>query len=252
MKKTIARYAFVLFMILLYVHPTQACEYANIDEDYTYITVYPDGYEPSKDSKIIYLTFDDGPTKYTPGILDILAKHDVPATFFVVGNREHTHLMSDIVEHGHAIGLHSYNHDFDQIYRSREAFFEDLKKIDDIVYEQTGVRSRITRFPGGSSVRRGASKCIMQKLKEEVREKGYQFFDWNCDSRDKMGTKTASGALSKIKAATKEADDIVIVLMHDTEKITVQYLPDVIKFFKELGYEFMALCPDSPAIHHSW
>jgi len=221
-------------------------------QSYSYITVYPDGYEPPSNSKVVYLTFDDGPTKYTPEILKILDEHDILATFFVVGNREHTHFMSDIVERGHAIGLHSYNHDFDQIYRSKEAFIEDLSKIDKIVFEQTGVRSNIMRFPGGSSVTRGAAKTIMAQLKDEVASMGYQFFDWNCDSRDKMGAKTASTALSKIKDASKDAGDIVIVLMHDTEKITAQYLPGVIQHFKALGYDFLPLCPASPAIHHTW
>jgi len=221
-------------------------------EPYTYITIYPDNYEPLENKKIVYLTFDDGPTKHTPEILSILDTHGIKATFFVVGNREHPHYMKEIVERGHAIGLHSYNHNFEQIYSSKEAFFRDFQKIDDIVYEQTGVRSKIMRFPGGSSIKRGSAKWIMSELKKELSERGYQFFDWNCDSRDKMGAKTATEAFSKVKSASKDADDIIIVLMHDTEKITIQYLPDVIEHFKALGYEFLPLCPDSPTIHHTW
>jgi len=222
------------------------------DDMYSYNIVYPSNYQPSHNDKIVYLTFDDGPTKYTLDILNILAEHDVPATFFVVGNREHTHLMADIIEHGHVIGLHSYNHDFKQIYSSSESFFTDLQKIDDIVYNEIGLRSMILRFPGGSSVTRGATKTLMKQLSSEVQEKGYQYFDWNCDSGDKRGSATASEALSKIKSSAKTAGDIVIVLMHDTESITVQYLPDVIKYFKEQGYTFLPLTPNSPAIHHSW
>jgi len=221
-------------------------------EEYTYITIYPNGYAPPMNPKQVYLTFDDGPTKHTSKILEILEEHDVLATFFVVGNREHNHYMADIVEAGHAIGLHSYDHAFNKIYSSEAAFFDDLQKIDDIVFEQTGVRSKITRFPGGSSVKRGAARSIMPQLKEGLWARGYQFFDWNCDSRDKMDAKTASLAFAKIETATKEADDIVIVLMHDTEKITVEYLPWVIKHFKTLGYDFLPLCTQSPAVHHNW
>jgi len=217
-----------------------------------YTTVYPEGYEPNEDVKTVYLTFDDGPTEHTLKVLEILAEYNVLATFFVVGNTEYTHYMRNIVDNGHAIGLHSYNHKFGQIYSSKEAFFEDFQKIDDIVFEQTGVRSKIMRFPGGSSVTKGGAKAIIKQLTEEIVEKGYQYFDWNCDSRDKMGVKTASGALSKIKAATKDADNIVIVLMHDTEAITVQYLPGVIEYFKALGYEFEVLSSASPCIQHSW
>jgi len=239
--------------LLAFTQPILAVQAANSEpKPYTYITIYPDGYDPPTNPKTVYLTFDDGPTKYTPQILEILTAHDIKATFFVVGNREHTHYMSEIAARGHAIGLHSYNHDFDQIYRSKEAFLKDLQKIDDIVYDQTGIRSNIMRFPGGSSVKRGGAKLIMPQLKEEVINRGYQFFDWNCDSRDKMGVTTASVALDKIKSASKDADDIIIVLMHDTEKITVQYLPGVIEHFKTLGYDFLPLCSDSPAIHHTW
>ena len=227
---------------------------AESDEDIigAFSIVYPEGYEVQANVKKIYLTFDDGPAKYTPEILDILTEYDVPATFFVVGNTAYTHYINDIVESSHAIGLHSYNHNFSQIYSSAESFFEDLQKIDDIVYDMTGVRSKIMRFPGGSSARAGGAQKVMGQLKKEVREKGYQYFDWNCDSADKRGARTADEATKKIKSMTDYAGDIVILLMHDTEKITVQYLPAVIEHFKALGYEFLPLCVDSPAVHHSW
>lgn len=226
--------------------------FAKTDTPIAYDIVYPAFYEAPKGTKVVYLTFDDGPTEHTPEILKILAKYDVPATFFVVGSTEYTHYINDIAEQSHAIGLHSYNHEFEQIYSSNEAYFNDLKKIDDIVYDLTGIRSVIIRFPGGSSVRRGASKGFMQQLGNEVRERGYQYFDWNCDSGDAMGIKSASAALARIKSAEKEAGDIVTVLMHDTKKITVQYLPGVIEYFKALGYTFLPICIASPAIHHTW
>jgi len=222
------------------------------DEAYVYTTVFPDGYTPHTNPKVVYLTFDDGPTKYTPEVLRILKEHDVLATFFVVGNTQHTHVMGDIVAQGHAIGLHSYSHDFGQIYSSMDAFFADFEKIGDIVFEQTGVRTDIMRFPGGSSTKKSNAKTIMPQLKDEIASRGFQFFDWNCDSRDKMGVKTASVALDKIKSGSEDVGDIIIVLMHDTEKITVQYLPGVIKHFKALGYDFLPLCIASPAVHHGW
>jgi len=224
------------------------------EDDYkmAYSTVFPDGYTSPENAKVVFLTFDDGPTKYTPQIIEILNRHDVPATFFVVGNTEYTHYMGEIIENGHAIGLHSYDHNFEQIYSSREAFFNDLQKIDDIVFDETGIRSMIMRFPGGSSVERGATKAMMNQLKKDVTEKGYQFFDWNCDSADARGVNSSGGAISKIKAMEKEAGDIVIVLMHDTKEITTEYLPDVIEYFKAQGYAFLPLCLNSPAIHHTW
>ena len=251
MKKTISLFAFLFIVVsLLFSCPVFAAE-SDTANQIAFTTVYPDGFTPDPEQKIVYLTFDDGPTEHTPAILEILAKYNVPATFFVVGETTHTHLMRDIVDNSHAIGLHCYNHNFEEIYRSTESFFADLAKIDDIVFEHTGVRSKIMRFPGGSSVTRGTTKAKMNTLKEEVKARGYQFFDWNCDSSDKRGASTAAEAFNKIKNAEIEGN-IAIVLMHDTQKITVQYLPQVIEYFKALGFEFAALCIDSPAIHHSW
>jgi len=241
---------FLGFIIsILFAQPSFAAEN---NYNMAYSTIFPDNYTPPKNPKVVYLTFDDGPTQYTPQIIEILNEYDVPATFFVVGNTGYTHYMSMILENAHAIGLHSYDHDFERIYSSREAFFEDLQKIDDIVFDETGERSMITRFPGGSSVERGATKEMMKQLKKDVIEKGYQFFDWNCDSADTNGVKSADSALSKIKAMEKTSGDIVIVLMHDTKKITPEYLPGVIEYFQELGYDFKPLCLNSPAIHHTW
>ena len=219
---------------------------------FSYVTVYPEDYALPADKKVVYLTFDDGPTQYTPQILEILNQYDIPATFFVVGNTEYTHYISMIAEHSHAVGLHSYDHNYERIYSSSQAFFEDLSKIDDIVFNETGIRSRIMRFPGGSSVTRGATKSMMNQLTQEVQAKGYQYFDWNCDSADKRGINTASDALNKIITMEKEVGDIVIVLMHDTEQITVQYLPGVIEYFKAHGYDFLPLSLAAPAIHHKW
>ena len=244
--------AIVLCLVVLIFLSAFDLEEEDINEEYSYNTVFPENYTHPENPKMVYLTFDDGPTEYTPQIIDILNQHHVPATFFVVGDTGYTHHMRMIVENGHAIGLHSYNHDFEQIYRSSEAFFNDLQKIDDIVFNETGVRSMIIRFPGGSSVTRGATKSTMNRLKIEVIEKGYQYFDWNCDSSDSKGAQSASGAFSNIKSREKEFGDIVIVLMHDTKKITVEYLPRVIEYFKTLGYDFLPLSLDAPAIHHTW
>ena len=170
----------------------------------------------------------------------------------MVGNTPYTHYISDIAENSHAIGLHSYSHDFGRIYSSAEAFFDDLQKIDDIVYDLAGLRSKIIRFPGGSSARAGGAKIIMEQLKKELDDRGYIYFDWNCDSSDKRNAKTTDAAMRQIKNMTDTQRDIIIVLMHDTQKVTVEYLPLVIEHFRELGYEFLPLGVRSPAVRHNW
>lgn len=104
--------------------------------------------KPSK--KYVYLTFDDGPSENTPALLEVLGKNNVKATFFVVYNSNKQYYQ-DIVCAGHAIGLHSYTHDYAKIYQSEDAYFADLQQLSDYVKDACGVESKLLRFPGGSS-----------------------------------------------------------------------------------------------------
>ena len=101
----------------------------------------------------VYLTFDDGPSSNTAQILDILKKHDLKATFFVVGREgeEEKALYRRIVEEGHTLAMHSYSHRYNALYQSREAFEQDFAQIQNYLYEITGQECLFYRFPGGSS-----------------------------------------------------------------------------------------------------
>ena len=72
----------------------------------------------TEDTKIIYLTFDDGPSKYTSELLDVLRKYNVKATFFVV-NSYYSDILERMNEEGHAVGLHTYTHEYKNIYTDR-------------------------------------------------------------------------------------------------------------------------------------
>ena len=138
------------------------------------------------DRKVVYLTFDDGPSAHTDKILEILNKYNARATFFVTGNnRKHNDVLKRIVDQGSVVALHTYTHNYAEVYASEEAYFKDLQKISDMVKEATGVESKLIRFPGGSSNTVSRQYCpgLMTKLTKAVQEKGYQYFDWNCDSR---------------------------------------------------------------------
>ena len=88
------------------------------------------------DAKIVYLTFDDGPSSNTQRILDILDKYGCGATFFVMKS-DYRDEYKNIVDHGHAIALHTYTHDFYDLYASVDDYFADLDRISDLVYEKT-------------------------------------------------------------------------------------------------------------------
>ena len=195
--------------------------------------------------KTIYLTFDDGPsTTVTNEILEILKTEKIKATFFVINHEPVTdYIIKKIYTEGHAIGLHSYSHNYSEIYSSEKAFFEDLLKIEKKVYNITSKKIKITRFPGGSSntISRRYKDGIMSQLTLEIRNKGYQYFDWNVDSMDAGGSKTTDDLYYNIVNNLKENESIV--LMHDTDKNnnTVTALKKVIKYAKENGYTFEKL-----------
>ena len=103
--------------------------------------------------KTIYLTFDDGPSYLTEGILDILKEENVPATFFVTTRQidKYSNLIIRMREENHTIGLHTSSHVYSYVYSSLENYFNDLNIVRTKVFDITGIKSRIIRLPGGSS-----------------------------------------------------------------------------------------------------
>ena len=206
------------------------------------------------DRKVVYLTFDDGPSAHTDKILEILNTYNAKATFFVTGNNQkHNDVLKRIVDQDSVVALHTYTHDYAKVYASEEAYFDDLQKISDMVKEATGVESKLIRFPGGSSNTVSAQYCpgLMTKLTKDVQEKGYQYFDWNCDSTDASGNNVPAETL--VKNATSSSAQHINILMHDTDAkgTTVDALPDIIKYYRGQGYAFEALTVDSYPAHHS-
>lgn len=200
--------------------------------------------------KTVYLTFDDGPSQYTPAVLDVLDKYGVKATFFVMNGR-YNKTMKDIVNRGHQIGLHTYSHNYKQLYSSDEAYLEDLQKIHDVVYKETGVDATVIRFPGGGSntVSKKYSKGIMTRMTKAVGDMGYVYFDWNCSNGDADGADTVQEQLNYCSKFPKSASTI-IVLMHDTKKTTLEALPKIIEYYQSCGMNFDVLTPFVTPIHH--
>ena len=188
---------------------------------------------------VIYLTFDDGPSALTTGIiLDILKEEGVKATFFVT-NSGPDELIKREDEEGHTVALHTATHDYAQVYASVDAYFNDLQSVHDRVYNITGKDARIIRFPGGSSntVSRRYSSGIMSILTEEVLNRGYRYYDWNISSGDAGGTTQASGVYQNvINGLSKDRPNMI--LMHDIKTHTRDALRDIIKYGKENGYTF--------------
>lgn len=198
-----------------------------------------------KNQKIAYLTFDDGPSeKITPRILDILSEYDIKATFFVLGKMIdiNPETLKRTHEGGHAIGHHSYSHDYNYIYRNTGNFIGELEKTNANFKKVLGedFKTRLLRFPGGSFEKKKQNTIIAtEKL-------GYINYDWNALNGDAEGHNLSKQYLiNRLKSTVSARKDSkeVIILMHDTDtkSTTADALPEIIDYLIKEGYVFRTL-----------
>lgn len=209
----------------------------------------------SSKNKIMYLTFDDGPSKNTKAILDILDHYQIKATFFVSGNNEkYFPLLAEIKEKGHTIGVHTYSHDYSKIYQSEQNYFKDLNKMNQIIKQYTGSTTKLLRFPGGSSntVSRKYHPNIMSILADEVIKQGYHYYDWNASNGDGEGNNDIQHLLNVGKKEVAHLDH-VMMLMHDgsSNSKTVEVLPQLIEHYLDLGFQFYPISEKTNGFHHT-
>ncbi len=203
-------------------------------------------------NKVVYLTFDDGPGPYTEQLLNILDKYGVKVTFFVTNQHSgYRNLIGEAHRRGHTIALHTYSHKYAEIYKSEEAYYNDLQKIQDIVVAQTGVESKIVRFPGGTSNAVSRQHCvgIMTKLSKSMSYRGYLYCDWNVSSSDAGGANTAAQVAANVISGIK-GKNMSIVLQHDTKKYSVEAVEEIVVWGLANGYTFLPMSENTPMVHH--
>ena len=221
-------------------------------------TVVVEGEPEAKPDKVIYLTFDDGPSdNVTPEVLEILKKYKVPATFFIIDYGEDPkkiELLKSAIAQGHTIGVHGYSHDYGEIYQSVPDFMENIKTLDEMIRRDLNYEPFIIRFPGGSSNTVSESYCdgIMTDLVQKVQEEGYYYTDWNVDSTDASGNGISTEQIISSIENGCEEDQYNIVLMHDSDakQTTAEALSEVIEWAQEEGYTFKAMERGGPTSHH--
>lgn len=186
----------------------------------------------------VYLTFDDGPSDNTYSILSYLEQYNVKATFFVVPNRSEGCYakLKAIAAAGHSIGVHSASHVYKDIYSSVEAYLDDFHEAWDIIYDATGIKTEIFRFPGGSV--NDFNTETRDKIIQEMTSRGFRYYDWNVESGDVDGatwTDMYNSIPSDIANCYRS-----IVLMHDSNSTpnTVLVLGDVLHVLVSDGYKF--------------
>lgn len=187
--------------------------------------------------KIMYLTFDDGPSEEnTNKVLDILKEHDIKATFFLVGENveKHPETARRIVEEGHSIGIHCYRHDYDELYESVDSYVEDFEKARNIIYEVTGVETNMFRFPGGSV--NSYNKDVYQDIIDEMTGRGYIYYDWNASLEDAVKKSTPEELIYNARSSTLGRKK-VIMLGHDVVYNTTLCLDELIEGFPEYRME---------------
>ncbi len=197
----------------------------------------------------IYLTFDDGPGKYTTEILNILDKYNIKATFFVTSQfTGYLDKIKDEYDRGHTVGVHTYSHKW-SIYSSIDTYWNDFSKIEQIVYEKTGVHPKYFRFPGGTS---NTANCkyndinnMMETLANLMTDKGYVYFDWNVDSCDTCKKNSVNDIINTIKTYVR-GNGNYIILMHDIKQNTKDALPSVIEYLQAHGYTFKKIDDTTP------
>ena len=209
--------------------------------------------EINHNEKTVFLTFDDGPSRQTDKVLDILEAYQIKATFFVV-SRDMTESGSEALRRaansGHVIGMHSDTHEYKKIYDSVENLIKDYAKVYQMIKETTGKAPQIYRFPGGSYNSIGRS-CIKSAI-PELERRGFTYFDWNVTAEDAVGNPTASSIKKNI---FHNLDQIVqpVILMHDgpCNSLTVEVLPEIIEELVQRGYSFDTLDHREPC-YFNW
>lgn len=200
--------------------------------------------------KTVYLTFDDGPSGNTQALLDILDKYGAKATFFVVGTQlpGRESLLAQMVGRGHAVGVHSYSHQYSQIYDSVDAFLQDMQQVSDAVQQACGQKPALLRFPGGSI--NGYSRPIYQALIAEVCRRGYSYFDWNVSAEDAVNISRTRQQIAAAVVQGVQGHDFSVVLLHDSDRreTTVRAVEDILEELTQQGYRFEALDGTVPAI----
>jgi peptidoglycan/xylan/chitin deacetylase (PgdA/CDA1 family) len=199
----------------------------------------------ANEKKVIYLTFDDGPArKVTEDILDVLKKESVHATFFLIGDqiKGQENLVKRMYDESHALGLHSMDHKMNRLYCSDEAFLKEMLDTQEVINSVVGYKPTIVRFPFGCN-----NSCykISQSMVDLLHENNLKIYDWNTDSGDGAHPHSSPSTFVKNSKCDK---DCVMLLMHCAymSKNSVKALPEIIKYYKDNGYEFKVIDENTP------
>jgi peptidoglycan/xylan/chitin deacetylase (PgdA/CDA1 family) len=195
-----------------------------------------------KPLKTIYLTFDDGPSSnITPKLIKLLKDNNVHATFFIVGYeaKDNEKLVKEEYDNGNCIGIHTYTHDYTQIYASKSAFMSDFNKTKAILKKITGETPTVCRMPGGSN-NGYCNAALGRSIVKELRSQGFKVTDWVASYGDSTVKPTKASTLAHRAIKEIKWYDSPIILAHDSSEKETSYeaTKTLIKHFKKKNYAF--------------
>lgn len=234
-------------------HSYAAAAYAY---DVTEIQAYLLGQASYTGDNLVFITIDDGASdNITPALLDLLKQEGVPATFFPIGN-EVTPSKAKIyrrqIQEGHAIGLHSYNHDLDLLYPNRipntQQILLEAKQADKAFKRILGMtfQTRVWRYPGGALSWQG-----LEEAHAGLAEQGLTWIDWNASLGDAEPRHRRPQTVDEMIAFHTQSlasfpsspQNLKVLLLHDAKdkQLTLEALPHIIRYYKDNGYHFGVL-----------
>ncbi|MDR9857438.1 polysaccharide deacetylase family protein [Paenibacillus sp. VCA1] len=200
------------------------------------------GSKPAANARMIYITFDDGPSPYTPQLLNVLSQYKVKATFFMLGNQiaNHPQSVARIVKEGHGVGLHGMTHQKNKFYASPYSALNEMNMDNAKLHEAANVYTKLIRVPYGSK------PYFTKAYRDQTAANGYHLWDWNIDSNDwryqSNPQKIYDNVIRDVKNM-KSKGITPVVLFHD-QHATVTILPQLIKAIQAEGYTFKPLTSD--------
>ncbi len=199
----------------------------------------------SKKEKIIYLTFDDGPTpEITQWILNQLNKYNAKATFFCIGKNivKYPEIYTKIVKAEHAIGNHTYNH-LNGWKTTTEKYLEDINLAQEAIskYSKFKIQNPVLSVVEASKLFRPPYGKLTLSQSKKIRKKGYKIIMWNVLSADFDPSITKKECLENV---IKNVSNGSIIVFHDSVKASekLKYvLPKIIEYYSEKGFVFKSI-----------
>ncbi|EIT85598.1 putative polysaccharide deacetylase [Fictibacillus macauensis ZFHKF-1] len=187
--------------------------------------------------KVVYLSFDDGPSPYSNQIMDTLKKYNASATFFMLSPNilSHKEAVKRMDKEGFNYGLHGVSHDAKLIYRTKDTVVKEMDQDNDTLYKVTGKKTNMIRTPYGSA------PYMKPPYQKAVKDHGYHLWDWTIDSRDWAFRSPAyvPYTINQFNAL-KNTHEPLIILMHE-KKTTLDSLPRLLAYIQSQGYKMKRL-----------